>query len=216
MSPIIHIVDDDESLRTALTRLLFAAGFETRAYASAGDFLDASVAERPGCVLVDLCLPGSGGLELQEALANRENALPLIFLSGHGDVSSCACAMKGGAVDFLTKPVQREVLLDAIRRALARNQLDRAARTRQRAFEERYETLTQREREVFALVVTGLMNKQVAAALGASERTVKAHRARVMEKIGVDSLAALVRAADQLQGSMQTSAPPVHTDALAA
>lgn len=198
---VVHVVDDDEALRTALSRLLRAAGFDVRTHASAGSFLLAGPPEGPGCILLDLRMPGPDGLELQEALARREDALPVVFLTGHGDVGSSVKAMKAGAVDFLTKPVEREPLLAAVRAALARDRSARAARAERAALRERHGLLTPREREVFDRVVEGRLNKQIAGALGTSERTVKAHRSRVMEKMGAGSVADLVRMAERLRGA---------------
>jgi FixJ family two-component response regulator len=196
--PVVHVVDDDEGMRTALCRLLEAAGYEARPHASAGDFLLADLVDRPGCVLLDLKMPGPSGLDLQEALAKREEPLPVVFLTGHGDVPSSVRALKAGASDFLTKPVERETLLAAVESALAEDAFRRAEREELRALQQRYETLTAREREVMVHVVAGRLNKQIAADIGAAERTVKAHRARAMEKMHVDSLADLVRAASRL------------------
>jgi RNA polymerase sigma factor (sigma-70 family) len=196
---VIHVVDDDESLRTAVTRLLRAAGYEVRAYPSAGAFLLAQPADAPGCVVLDVQMPGPSGLDLQEAFGKHRIALPVIFLTGHGDISMSVRAMKAGAVDFLTKPVQREALLDAVRNALVRDAERRAAREREGSVRALFETLTPRERAVFTLVTAGKANKQIATQLGISERTVKAHRAQVLEKMQVTSLAELVHVADQLQ-----------------
>jgi FixJ family two-component response regulator len=196
--PVVHVVDDDAGMRTGLCRLLEAAGYEARSYASAGDFLLAQPIERPGCVLLGLRMPGPSGLELQEALAKGDDPMPIVFLTGHGDVRSSVRALKAGAFDFLTKPVKRETLLAAVHSALAQNAARRAERAEQRALQERYETLTPREREVMVHVVAGRLNKQIAADIGAAERTVKAHRAQAMEKMQADSLADLVRAASRL------------------
>ena len=196
---IVHVVDDDDSVRTAVVRLLHAAGYEARGYASAGEFLlGRSDRNAPGCVVLDVRLPGPSGLDLQEALARLEVPLPIVFLTGHGDIPMSVHAMKAGAVDFLTKPVSREALLAAVRVALARDADTRAAREGLRTLRARYESLTPREREVFAGIVTGRLNKQIAAELGTAERTIKAHRAHVMEKMGVASVAELVRIAGQL------------------
>jgi FixJ family two-component response regulator len=196
---VIHVVDDDAGMRTGLCRLLEAAGYEARAHASAGDFLLADPADAPGCVLLDLRLPGPSGLELQQALAKRGDPLPVIFLTGHGDIPTSVKALKAGASDFLTKPVARETLLAAVERALAEDAARRAERDDLRALRERYETLTPREREVFAHVSAGRLNKQIAGDIGVAERTVKAHRAQVMEKMQVRSLAELVRVASRLE-----------------
>jgi FixJ family two-component response regulator len=197
--PIVHVVDDDDSLRTALMRLLRAAGYEVRGYPSAGEFLLARPGSTPGCVLLDVHMPGPSGLDVQVAFGEQTDALPIIFLTGHGDIPMSVRAMKAGAVDFLTKPVKRETLLQAIDNALARDAQNRAVRAKGNDVRSRFETLTPRERAVFTLVVAGKLNKQIAAALGTSERTVKAHRAKVMEKMCVTSLAELARLAEQLQ-----------------
>jgi FixJ family two-component response regulator len=196
--PVIHIVDDDASFRTAISRLVRAGGHEVRCYPSAVEFLAATPGATPGCVLLDLHMPGPSGLDLQGVLAKAENPLPIIFLTGHGDIPTSVQAMREGAEDFLTKPVKKEVLFPAIERALARSARERAARAERREWRSRYDTLTPREREVMALVVSGKLNKQIAGDLGTVERTVKAHRAQVMEKMQVTSLAELVRAAELL------------------
>jgi len=197
-APIVHVVDDDDSFRTALLRLLEAAGYLARGYASAGDFLIARPGDAPGCLLLDIQMPGPSGLELQAALANHGVALPIVFLTGHGDVPASVRAMRAGAVDFLEKPVAREPLLAAVREALARDAEARASGERLRALRARYATLTPREREVFAGVVAGRLNKQIAADIGAAERTVKAHRAQVLVKMNVGSVAGLARAATEM------------------
>jgi FixJ family two-component response regulator len=180
-------------------RLLRAAGHEVRGYPSAGEFLLAQPANTPGCVVLDVHLPGPSGLDVQEALARREDALPIIFLTGHGDIAMTVRAMKAGAVDFLTKPVERAALLDAVCNALARDAANRAVREEDGIVQARVESLTSRERAVFNLVVAGKLNKQIASELGNSERTVKAHRAQVMEKLQVSSLAELVRVAEKVR-----------------
>jgi RNA polymerase sigma factor (sigma-70 family) len=197
-TPVVQVVDDDDSLRQALTRLLRAAGYVVRAYPSAGEFLLERRLNTPGCLVLDIQMPGPSGLDLQKALAEIADPPAIIFLSGHGDIPMSVRAMKAGAIDFLTKPVQRDVLLGAVRQAVARDQEKRLARQRHAELRARCQTLTPRERAVFQLVVSGNLNKQVAAELGMSERTVKAHRARVMEKLQADSLAELVRIAEQL------------------
>lgn len=206
-NPIVHVVDDDLSLRTALTRLLRAAGYEVRAYASAGEFLMAEPGAVPGCLVLDVRMPGSSGLELQAALEKRPEPLPIIFLTGHGDIPTSVRAMRSGAVDFLTKPVKRQDLLGAVQAALARDAERRAARTQRATLRARFESLTPREREVFTHVVAGLLNKQIAAELGCALRTVKLHRGRVMQKMHAGSLAELVRVAEELRAAAPPQAP---------
>jgi FixJ family two-component response regulator len=196
--PIIHIVDDDPSFRTAVSRLLRAAKYEVRGYASAAEFLNSGPCAGPGCILLDLRMPGVGGLDLQQSLARMEERLPIIFLTGHGDIPASVRAMKAGAVDFLTKPIRRETLLGAVENALGVDAKGRAAREVLRELQNRYENLTPREREVLAHVVSGKLNKQIAFDLGTAERTIKAHRASIMEKLGVQSVAELARLAQQL------------------
>jgi len=196
--PLIHVVDDDESLRTALLRLLDAAGFEARGYASTGDFLLHPPPDRHGCLLLDVRLPGPSGLELQAALLRQGVALPIVFLTGHADVASSVRAMKAGAVDFLSKPIERDALLDALRRALARDALERAARDDGRQLRARFDSLTPRERAVFDRVVLGRLNKQIAEELGIAERTVKLQRAQLMAKLGVGSPVELGRLDERL------------------
>jgi|SRR5262245_43925303 len=198
--PIVHVVDDDDSLRKAVTRLLRAAGYDVRAYASAGEFALASRENnKRGCVLLDVRMPGPSGLDLQEALAREEEPLPVIFLTAHGDVPTTVRAMKAGAVDFLTKPIKREMLLSAVRTALARDLRLHTSHEQRRDLRMRFTKLTPRERNVFELVVAGRLNKQIAAELGMAERTVKAHRAQVMAKMQATSLAELVHLADKMQ-----------------
>ena len=197
---LIHIVDDDESLRGALQRLLSAAGYRTKTYASAGEFLLEPPGDSPGCLLLDLRLPGPSGLDLQEALARHGIGLPVVFLTGHGDLATGVRAMKAGAVDFLTKPVEREPLFAAVARALELDAAQRAVRGAARELRARFAQLTSREREVFELVVAGRLNKQIASQLGIAERTVKAQRAQVMAKLGAANAAELGRIAAQLHG----------------
>jgi FixJ family two-component response regulator len=198
--PVVHVVDDDDSLRKAVTRLLHAAGYDVRAYASAGDFALASrEKDRRGCVLLDVRMPGPSGLDLQEALAREDEPLPVIFLTAHGDVPTSVRAMKAGAVDFLTKPIKGDLLLGAVRTALARDLRLHTSREQLRDLRTRFAQLTPREREVFYLVVAGRLNKQIAVELGMAERTVKAHRGQVMAKMQVASVAELVHLADKMQ-----------------
>ena len=196
---VIHIVDDDDSLRTALQRLLMAAGHRVRGYASAGEFLLDPPGDAPGCLLLDLRMPGPSGLDLQDALERHEIRLPVIFLTGHGDLATGIRAMKAGAVDFLPKPVERDPLLAAIARALATAAARRAARAADAQLLSRFARLTGREREVFELVVAGRLNKQIAETLGIAERTVKAQRAQVMTKLGAANAAELGSIAAQLR-----------------
>ena len=198
LAATIHIIDDDSSIRTALSRLLRAAGYEVRTYASAGEFLIEERGAGPACVVLDVQMPGPSGLDLQKKLGAGDDPLPIIFLTGHGDIPMSVRAMRAGAVDFLTKPVKREALLSAVQAALAADGERRAARDRVQHVRTRFDTLTAREREVFGRVVAGMLNKQIAAELNCSIRTVKIHRARTMEKMQVDSLADLVRTAELL------------------
>jgi FixJ family two-component response regulator len=198
-TPLIHVVDDDESLRTALLRLLQAAGLEACGYASTGDFLLQPPPDRPGCLLLDVRMPGPSGLELQAALQRLGCALPVIFLTGYADVAAGVQAMKAGAMDFLAKPVERRTLLKAVGRALARDAQRRAARAEAAELQARFAALTPRERAVFDLIVAGKLNKQIAEVLGIAERTVKAQRAQLMAKLEVGSAAELGRLAEQLR-----------------
>ena len=194
----VFVVDDDASFRTAVTRLLRAAKYEVRGYASASEFLDSDPCAAPGCILLDLRMPGLSGFDLQQSLARRDEPLPIIFLTGHGDIPASVRAMKAGAVDFLTKPVRREALLRTVQNALERDVAERKSRAIVGELRSRYETLTAREREVLAHVVSGKLNKQIAFDLGTSERTIKAHRASIMDKLRVQSVAELARLAQQL------------------
>lgn len=196
-APIVHIVEDDESSATATARVLRAAGLVVRHYGSAPEFL-AARPSGPGCLVLDLSLPGPNGLELQERLATADDPLPIVFLTGHGDVPKTAHAMKAGAIDFLTKPIEAASLVDAVRRALVQDAARREARRRQRLARARYDRLTPREREVLAHVISGQLNKQIAYDLGTSEHTVKVHRQHMMEKLEMDSVPDLVRLAGEL------------------
>lgn len=207
VNPVVHVIDDDMPTRQALHRLLSGLGFDVRQYPSAGAFLLSWPADAPGCLLLDVRMPGPSGLDLQRALMQRPDALPVVFLTGFGDIAMSVQAIKRGAVDFLTKPVQREPLLAAVTAALERDEARRADDRRHDAVHKAFESLTTREREVFAQVVAGRLNKQIAADLGACERTVKAHRAHVMEKLHARSVADLVRIAVQLQIPLATHAP---------
>jgi len=200
-TPLIHVVDDDASMREALLLLLGEVGFEARGYSSAGEFLMQPLPDRAGCVLLDMRLPGPSGLDLQAALQRQKIALPVVFLTGHATVDSSVRAMKAGAVDFLTKPVKRENLLDAVQRALARDEAQRTARGEADRLNARFAALTPRQREVFERIVAGKLNKQIAYELGIAERTVKREREQVMEKLDANSAAELGRLAALLQHS---------------
>ena len=191
--PTVFIIDDDPSARRGLTRLVRAAGMDVESFASAGDFLESGKHDRPGCIVLGVRMPEMTGPELQEELSKAEYSMPIIFLSAHGDVETTAEAMKQGAVDFLTKPVDRDDLLEAIRVSLAKDAENRAQRAELSAINERINSLTPREYEVMTYVATGMLNKQIAAELGISEETVKIHRGRVMQKLRIVSVAELVR-----------------------
>jgi FixJ family two-component response regulator len=197
-SPCVHIIDDDATFRRAVGRLLQAEGFSVQQYTSAGDFLISSPEHHRGCILLDIRMPGPTGLELQNALRQRGIQLPIIFLSGYGDIPTSVRAIKAGALDFLTKPIKRPDLLNAVRAAVDHDATHRAQREQVRTCRERYATLTPRERQVFQFVVIGRLNKQIAAELGTSQRTVKAHRSQVMRKMQVQSVAELVHVAEQI------------------
>ena len=190
---VVYVVDDDEAICTALTRLLKFVGLDVVTFPTAQQFLDAPTARRPGCLILDVRLPGLGGLDLQARLGPMQRTLPIIFITGHGNVPTSVRAMKGGAIDFLQKPFDEEDLLAAVNRALALSREAVSANAVQADIERRLETLTPRERQVLAMVVTGMLNKQIAAELGAAEKTIKVHRGRVMQKMKVGSVAELVR-----------------------
>ena len=202
------LADDDAGVRRALTRLLRSAGLDVESFPSAdAPACEAVDGDRPSCVVVDLRMPGLNGLQLQDELARRGLELPILFISGHADVSSSVRAMKGGAVDFLEKPVAEDTLIDAVARALRRHREIQAERRDSAVLQAHYGRLTPREKQVFALVVSGLLNKQVGFELGATEKTIKVHRARVMEKMEAASLADLVRMAGRL--GITTTPKPV-------
>ena len=195
-APTVFVVDDDASVRDALVRLLRLLGMQVETFASGREFLGCEMPDGPACLVLDVRLSGENGLVLQEALRTSERPLPIIFLTGHGTVPLCAQAMKAGAVDFLLKPVEEQDLLEAISRAIEEDRCTQDHQRQHAALARRAQTLTPREREVMSLVVTGLLNKQIADALGTSEKTIKVHRAQAMQKMQAMSVADLVRMAD--------------------
>jgi FixJ family two-component response regulator len=195
---LVFIVDDDASLRESLKNLIRSVGLRVEPFASAQEFLRSKRPDVPGCLVLDVRLQGLSGLDLQKRMADSDIEMPIIFISGHGDIPMTVQAMKAGAVEFLTKPFRDQDLLDAVQHALERDRAAREQREEIQKLRRRFESLTQREREVMGLVVTGLLNKQIAGELGTSENTVKIHRHQVMEKMAANSLAELVRMSDRL------------------
>ncbi|SCB25507.1 response regulator transcription factor [Rhizobium multihospitium] len=206
----VYVIDDDPSVRDGLDSLLRSVGYDTHGFASPRDFLASPRSEGPACIVLDVRMPDASGLDFQDELARTGYVIPIIFLTGHGDVPMSVRAMKAGAVEFLLKPFREQDLLDAIRQAL---EIDRARLRKQAAevdLHERFSTLTPREREVMALVARGLLNKQIAAEIGLSEITVKVHRGQAMRKMRADSVADLIRMADNLgmtDGKTNDAAP---------
>jgi FixJ family two-component response regulator len=198
-APVVWVIDDDPAIREGLSSLLRSVGLGVATFASAQEFLRQPPAEGPGCLVLDVRLPGLSGLELQRALAAAERAWPIIFITGHGDIPMTVQAMKAGAVEFLPKPFREQELLEAIAQALARDRQGRQQRAERAVLRQRYTGLTPREREVMQQVVAGRLNKQIAAALGTQEITIKLHRGQVMRKMQADSVAALVRMAALLE-----------------
>jgi RNA polymerase sigma factor (sigma-70 family) len=197
--PTIFIVDDDPSVRQSTELLLKSVGFNVKTFVSAQDFLKANLQEDLGCLILDVRMPGISGLDLQEKLVSSKTPLPVIFITGHGTVPMSVRAMKAGAVDFLQKPFEEQDLLDAINRAITRQRERKSKKDEADELQQRVKALTAREYEVFSLLVTGMANKEVAHKLGTSERTVKAHRAQIMEKMNAGSLADLTRFAEKLK-----------------
>ena len=195
---IVFVIDDDASLRRALERQLRTAGFRVETFGSAEEYLDRSPPDGIACIVSDVRMPGMNGLDLQDTLARADRALPIVFITGQGDIPTSVRAMKAGAIDFLPKPFGEREIVKAVGEALARSGAELRTRRGDAALRSRYETLTPREREVFALVTAGLLNKVIGARLGVAEKTIKIHRGRVMEKMGASSLAELVRMAERL------------------
>jgi FixJ family two-component response regulator len=195
---VVYVIDDDQSIREALRSLLSTVGLDVHTFASTREFLDANRPDAPSCLVLDVRLPGISGLDFQSELSRSEINFPIIFISGHGDIPMTVRAIKAGAIEFLTKPFREQELLDAVQAGIQQDRLRRQQAAGMAGLEERLGLLTAREREVMALVVTGRMNKQIAADLNLSEITVKVHRGNVMHKMGAKSLADLVRMADRL------------------
>lgn len=210
--PTVYIVDDDQSVRNALARLISAAGYPVETFSSASTFLQSEAARSRGCLLLDVRMPGLDGLELQQRLTSSGAPMPVVFMTGFGDVPTTVKAMKAGAVDFLPKPVSDEALLAAVGSALEAETRMRNERIEQDRLKRQYDSLTPRERQVFRLVVAGRLNKQIALELGISEKTVKVHRARVMEKMRVRRVAQLVAVASRM--GMTESEPTVREGGL--
>jgi len=206
-SEIVFVVDDDPSVRGAIVRFLKSVDVRVESFASASDFLCHPFPDGTSCVILDLCIPGFDGLEIQRALTERNINLPVVFITGHGDIPRCVHAMKAGAEDFLSKPFNNQDLLAAVRSALSRHRRARQVATELSAIRGRVESLSPREREVMAFVVSGMLNKQIGHRLGVREKTIKAHRARVMEKMKAASLADLVRMAEKVGVQAPESEP---------
>jgi FixJ family two-component response regulator len=203
--PVIFVIDDDSSVRRAITRLVESVGLRVELFASAQEFLHAKRPEAPSCLVLDVRLPDKSGLELQNELAGANINIPIVFITGHGDIPMSVRAMKAGAIEFLTKPFRDQDLLDAIQMGLERDRARQQRDTEIATLRQRFESLTPREREVLPRVVSGFLNKQIAYAIGASEATVKVHRSQLMRKMGASSLADLIRMAQKIGISISTN-----------
>lgn len=194
---VVYVIDDDESMRRSVKRLLKAHGLKAETFPSADDFLSLDRPARPACLILDLSLPGMSGIDLQKEMGRRRLDLPIVFITGHGDIPTSVEAMKGGAVDFLSKPFNSKALIEAVELAMARARKDEKRRLERTEIERLVGTLTPREREVMKLVIKGMLNKQIASELGTSIKTIKVHRSRVMQKMEAESVADLVRLAEK-------------------
>jgi FixJ family two-component response regulator len=198
LDPIVYIVDDDSAVRKAMDSLIRSLGLKVRTFVSADEFLRADLPNAPGCIILDVRMPGLSGLDLQNELLRLDNPKPVIFITGHGDIPMAVRVMKAGAVEFLTKPFRDQDLVDAIQQAISRDRIGRSEQAEVAALRQCFASLTRREREVMQFVVTGLLNKQTAGELGTSETTIKMQRSRVMQKMKADSVPELVRMATKL------------------